>query len=163
MRLPRSRSGHRYTSFRAPRRGDLLDAPGREDSSQEGSPGGIGLGYATATVADLRKRLSEWRITTLGWVLIIVAPAALVVFVFGPRSLQAPALIVGLVVLFGIALEGSSMSKTRGLGGTRTLGEQRERLARELPASAPLTEATEAEEGLWQRERERRQRDASGE
>jgi len=113
-----------------------------------------------ATLNDLRRRLAEWHITTLGWVLIVLVPAAFLVFLFGPSAAQAPALIVGLIVLLAISLEGASMSRARGFSGMRTPREQRERRARQMPSSAPLTEASEADEEHWRRERERRERDS---
>lgn len=101
----------------------------------------------------MARRLGSIHVTGLGWVVLLLIPASLAVFVFGPSGAQAPALIVAALLL--LAVVGGGFSRRSGLTGV-------ERAASEFPSkrrSEPIeTEAYDP--GAWQRERERREGDA---
>jgi hypothetical protein len=98
-------------------------------------------------VGRLRSLTSSWRITPLGWIVMVVVPALILLAAFGPAVVQVPAFIVGLLILAGVAAEGLG-----GLGNYRFWGR-----SSGGDASAQVTEAAEADEYAWQRERERRE------
>ncbi len=98
----------------------------------------------------MRRKLSSWKITPLGWLLVSVVPVALVLGFVGPSSVRVPALVVAVVVLYFVVsdvfeIESVSISRKRGVGNRNDY------------VSAPI----EADESAWQREREKRERDAA--
>jgi hypothetical protein len=100
----------------------------------------------------MRRRLSSWKITPLGWLLVLVVPVALVLALFGPGSVRIPALVVAVVVLYfvvGDVFEIDSVS----IGRRGRVGKRADYV------SAPV----EADETAWRREREKREKDAAGE
>jgi len=111
-------------------------------------------------MSRFRRLLSSWQITVLGWVFIAIIPAAFLVAALGPSGLRTPALIVGVLALFVVASEGSGSGRFGGLAGG-TQRERRERLSSLRTGAPPISESVEADESAWQRERERRERDAA--
>jgi hypothetical protein len=107
-----------------------------------------------------RRVLSSWRITGLGWVFVAIVPAAFLLAALGPSDLRTPALIVGVLVLFVIVSEGAGSGRFGGLAGG-SQRERRERLSGLRTGAPPISESVEADESAWQRERERREREAS--
>jgi hypothetical protein len=113
----------------------------------------------------VRRVLSSWRITGLGWVFVAIVPAAFLLAALGPSDLRTPALIVGVLVLFVIVSEGAGSARFGGgrfgglAGGSQR--ERRERLSGLGTGAPPISESVEADESAWQRERERREREAS--
>jgi membrane-bound ClpP family serine protease len=66
-------------------------------------------------VEGLRRWASSYTITPFGVVILVILAAAALVVLFGPRSAQTPALIVGLLILFGLLASGlSGDSRTGG-------------------------------------------------
>lgn len=107
-----------------------------------------------STVTRLKAWIADNRITPLGWVLLIIAPAAFVTSGVGPSSLQTPAFILGmLIVLFMLAgsLSGGTMGRT-----TKGFQERRSEFGPK-PRDPGDGEFAASDEALWQRERERRE------
>jgi hypothetical protein len=90
----------------------------------------------------------------------------------GPKAVQTPALIVGLLVLALVASEGAgvglfSLNRSRGgLGSITGVGsirsERREPPSGAGSATSLVSAPVEADEAAWQAERERRERDSAG-
>ncbi len=105
-------------------------------------------------VRGLKERLSSYRITLVGWLVIVVVAGGLIVAEVGPTSAQRPAFILAVGVL-GVALLGTVSGGGFGRSA-RTLADRRaefeplQRDAHDDPAE-PVTDAD-----AWQRERERR-------
>jgi hypothetical protein len=117
-------------------------------------------GLYALRVQWLRRYLASFTVTPIGIVLILVLVAALFLFAFGPSGVQAPALIVGVILLIGVV--GGVPFGAGGGGGSRS---------RHLPARtaefrqiesqtfAATAVDQQAEEELWRKERERRAQD----
>jgi hypothetical protein len=104
-------------------------------------------------VARLRHYLASFTITPVGIVLFGVLIVALGLFVFGPPGTQAPALVVGVILLVGLV-----GGVPFGIAGSR--GEpQRAFIATDRRGLDASTTDPTTEEALWRKERERRERD----
>lgn len=106
----------------------------------------------------LKKWISSYSITPLGWVILIVGIVALVLTGLGPASAQVPAFIVAAgvgVLLIAGGLSGGAYGRS-----TKTLQDRRAEFGpRPIRPEDEIAAPAEGEQ-LWQRERERRE--ASG-
>jgi hypothetical protein len=104
----------------------------------------------------LRKYLASITITPIGFVLLGVLVVACGLFAFGPSGVQAPAMVVAVILLVGVV--GGVPFGRSGRGGRRggNLAERRREFhpidRRDIPASAT---DSQAEEALRRKERER--------
>jgi hypothetical protein len=107
-------------------------------------------------VRRLRRYLASFSVTPLGIVALVVLVVALGLFAVGPPGVQAPALVVAVVLLVGVVGGVPVGRNTRGAWGFPGLAER----SREFDPvdrndmSAPGTN-TQAEDDLWRKERER--------
>jgi hypothetical protein len=123
-------------------------------------------------MAWLRRRLAAWSVSPLGWLAIALIPVCALLTLVGPKAVQTPALIVGLLVLALVASEGAgvglfSLNRSRGgLGSITGVGsirsERREPPSGAGSATSLVSAPVEADEAAWQAERERRERDSAG-
>ena len=109
----------------------------------------------------IRRSLTNYRITPIGWVFIVVTVAALGAGFFGPHALRIPGLVIGFVGLAMMVAENAGMGRSVALR-TERRGRFADPTNRQSGEPKPLGEpaAVEADEEAWRRERERR--DASG-
>lgn len=101
----------------------------------------------------LNDRLRSYRITPVGWFILIGIPAALAVASLGPTSAQAPALI--LAVLAALIAVANTAGGSRGRWD-KSLAERRAAF-RPIDRDAPdEVIAPDSDADAWHRERERR-------
>jgi type VI protein secretion system component VasK len=100
----------------------------------------------------MRTRLTSYRLTPIGAILLAVLIGAIVTFAVGPPSAEKPILIIAVVVFFALV-----QSIFFGAAGTRNEAERREDFAAQrAPENENADPAAEAQ--AWQRERQRYQR-----
>jgi hypothetical protein len=108
----------------------------------------------------LRQLTASFRVTPLGWIVVLLFPIALAVFLLGPRSVQAPALVVAALVLLFVV--GGTFSGARirwGGGGSPPTEAVRSAAAEFRPrAGAGPIEQEADDPDAWRKERERRER-----
>lgn len=101
----------------------------------------------------LRRLIRMFHVTPLGWIVLLLFPVAVVVFLIGPKSAHAPALgVAALVLLFAV---GSTFSGRWGGVGTEAV----RRAAAEFhprERSEPIEHEVDDPEA-WRKERERRE------
>jgi hypothetical protein len=98
--------------------------------------------------------IGTFHITTLGWIVLLLFPVAVAVFLIGPSSAQAPALVVAVLVL--LLVVGGSFSGGRrggGIGAVRNAAAEIDSRER----SEPIEQEVDDPEA-WRKERERRER-----
>jgi hypothetical protein len=106
-------------------------------------------------VLRLRRYLASFSITPVGIVALVVLVVALGLFAVGPSGVQAPAMVVAVILLVGV-VGGVPVGLNRGARRDPSLVER----PREFDPldrndmSAPATN-TQAEDELWRKERER--------
>lgn len=110
----------------------------------------------------VRRYLSSVSITPIGGIILFVLAAAIGLFLFGPSSAQAPALVVAVLLLAGLVSATPFSFGRRGARGLWRGGNLAERRSEFRPAErnvpdTPLSSSEEAE--LWRKERERRAQD----
>jgi hypothetical protein len=104
-------------------------------------------------VLRLRHYLSSITISPLGIFVLGVLVVACGLFLFGPHSVQAPAMIIGVILLVGVV---GGVPLGRGGFGGRALGGRRRYFApidRHEMVATPADEQNEEE--VWRKERER--------
>lgn len=106
----------------------------------------------------LSDRLRSYRITRVGWFVLIAIPAALVIAGLGPTSAQAPALVIA--VLAALLAVANAAGGSRGRWD-KSLAERRVDLAERRDEFRPMDrdapdEVTTPDADAWRRERERR-------
>jgi hypothetical protein len=107
----------------------------------------------------VRRYLSSVSVTPLGGVILLILAVAVGLFLFGPSSVQAPGLIVAVLLLAGLlgvspfGRGGTGLWRSGSLAGRRREFNPRARNVSDDPLSA----SEEAE--LWRKERERRAED----
>jgi hypothetical protein len=110
-------------------------------------------------VQQLRRYLASFTVTPIGAIVLVVLIAALGLFAFGPSDVQAPAMIVGLILLVGVVGGVPLGFNGRGWRGAN-LGRRhvgfRPIETQEINAAAA---DRQADGELWRKERERRTRD----
>lgn len=109
----------------------------------------------------LRRYLASFSITPVGFVALGVLLVALGLFAFGPSGVQAPAMIVAVILLIGV-VGGAPIGWGR-LGAWRSgsIAQRRREVGPTGPRDVAVTAADrEVEEALWRKERERYARDS---
>lgn len=98
----------------------------------------------------LRQSITSFKITPLGWMVLLLFPIAVAVFVLGPTSSQVPALVVAvLVLLFAI---GGAFTGLQGMESVSNAGAE----FRPRKGAGPIEEEVSDPEA-WRKERERRE------
>jgi hypothetical protein len=106
----------------------------------------------------MRSRLSAYRLTPAGGAMLMLLAAAVALLLFGPKHDEVPAFVV-IVVILAIFVMGSSPGGITPRGRrSRTLADYRSQFH---PRERGLKDEPEApvDKELWQRERERRDRE----
>jgi hypothetical protein len=107
-------------------------------------------------VHRLRGYLTSIALTPLGIVVLTLLVVASALFALGPSEVQAPAMVVGVILLIGVV--GGVPFGAWGAGGWRgaNLDERRASFHATQPQEILATQADrQAEEELWRKERER--------
>jgi hypothetical protein len=110
----------------------------------------------SSRVRQLRRYLSSISITPVGFVALGVLVVALCLFAFGPSRVQAPAMIVAVILLIGVVGGAPVGWGRRGAWRSGSMAQRRHEFG---PAGRPDIAASaadrETEEALWHKERER--------
>jgi len=110
-------------------------------------------------VQRLRRHLASFTVTPIGAIVLAVLGIAFGLFAFGPSQVQAPAMIVGVILLVGVVGGvplGFNRFSWRGANLDRPRVGYSPIETREINAAAA---DRQAEEELWHKERERRAQD----
>ncbi len=115
----------------------------------------------TGTVREMRKWLAGYRVTVLGWILLVLVPVLVLVAIFGPHGAEVPSLIAA--PLLALFVAGGTFAGARGPWSAERAAavESVENAAAEFgPRDGPQRiEAETYDPEAWRRERERRERD----
>jgi hypothetical protein len=107
-------------------------------------------------VSRLRRYLASFSITPVGVVTLVVLVVAFGLFAVGPSDVQAPALVVAVLLLVGVVGGAPVGRNSWGAWRNPNLDERRREFdpVDRMDISAPATN-TQAEDELWHKERER--------
>jgi hypothetical protein len=110
-------------------------------------------------VQRLRRYLTSFSVTPVGVVVIVMLAAALGLFAFGPSSVQAPAMFVGVILLIGVVGGAPVGRGGRGAWRNENLAERRRGFGAGRRNIVATATDQQTEEELWRKERERRAQD----
>jgi hypothetical protein len=110
-------------------------------------------------VQRLRRYLASFTVTPVGVVVLVVLVVALGLFAFGPSTVQAPSMIVGVILLIGVAGGAPVGRGGRGAWRNENLAERRRGFGASRRSIAATATDQQTEEELWRKERERRAQD----
>jgi hypothetical protein len=107
-------------------------------------------------VLPLRRYLASFSITPIGIVALIVLVVALGLFAVGPSDVQAPALIVAVVLLVGVVGGVPIGMNSEGAWRNPSLSERRREFdPADRPDISDRATNSQVEDELWRKERER--------
>ena len=96
--------------------------------------------------------MQSFHITPLGWVVLLLLPIALIAFLVGPGSVQAPALVVALLVLLFVCANTFSARQSLNLNAVRDATAEFHPRA----GGGPIEQEVD-DPDAWRKERERRE------
>ncbi len=108
----------------------------------------------------MRRRLASYHVTALGWILLVLVPALVLVGVFGPHGVALPSFIAALVL--ALLVVGGSFSSGRGVGSNLEAVQRAGAEFEPRKGPQPIEQETYDPEA-WRRERERRESVERGE